>query len=247
MQNKNCAEIIDLEKQRSVLRLDRMAMRKKLKRSEEHIVRAFKISSNEIIQMIEEDKDINLEITDYIAKKTVTSITDAVIRLIEIKSELATVEASLNSFVETKYNSAIIRDIIGLYFKLWTDKLLSGSVLHMPSIGNCKVIKANAVEIVDWQTSLAIKDKIIEEKGLPFKAIRDLEGKVIGNNGGQHWLSKRFVDGLWLRFAYSVTTSTGSKYKLKTCPEFMSRLADIKNNHKELLVNYPFIKLRTHA
>lgn len=247
LEKRYVKSIRNYNEQLSRLRIERMKMRKKLKRSSSQVYKSFTLSCDEIITIIDSDKPLNLVMKAKMNSKSYTSVNEAISRLIEIQAELTEVQALLDKIVFTKYNQIIVRDILSHAFYEMSLSLLQGEKIVLPKIGSIKVVRSLPLEVVDWKTSNQLKQDLVDANKVPFKALRLADGTIIGNNGGVPWLVKKEVDGLWLTWGRSKKILEYGIFKLKTSKTLAFKLQDLKVNHKDKLYVFPHKKLINHA
>lgn len=77
-----------------------------------------------------------------------------------------------------------------------------------------KDINGNYLFPVSYFKSMQKKKEIIERGGVPFKGIKDENNRIIGNNGGEHWLVYH-TDMLSYKWHWTKSIAMTAKYGSK--------------------------------
>lgn len=159
-----------------------------------------------------------------------------------INSKLNKVNLEINKLNNRNQSYNIFKFIIGQFNKKNSTEILKGETL---SIGfklgeiriqkkrrykgdeNVESMQPHNYKVVNWGESNKLKQELIDKGFTPYKAIKDEEGNIIGDNGGHKWLiyftddysywwywhknSKTMDKGIWVKNArrYSFLPSKG--------------------------------------
>lgn len=131
------------------------------------------------------------------------TLVDIINKISHINIKLSKINYELNKLKERTQKYPLYKFIIAQQNKLNSSEILKGETLNLGfRIGAIRIQKKKRYKgdenvenfdphnykVVNWGESNKFKAELIKRSILPYKAIKDVNGKIIGDNGGHKWL-----------------------------------------------------------
>lgn len=167
---------------------------------------------------------------------------------IEIKKLTSPIKYKLKTQIPYKK----FKQIIELYNDMMMHEILMGNKMHLgQGLGHIYIIElerkikksasGNYYTYPNWNASLTLKQKLIDEGKIPFETIKDKEGNIIGNNGGENWMV--YYDDKFICKFYWSKGKKGNNIVIKNVNRYIfkptgERKVSIKEYKEKFNINY---------
>ncbi len=155
----------------------------------------------------------------------------------KIRKELAVIDSGI---ITAKVYKAIIKKFNS---KILDWLLRGGYLLRVKGLSFIAVRTKENLSTkrrIDWGTSNKRKKAIIERGEIPFQSIKNEAGEIIGNNGGEHWLTymdKRYDTWYYWNKSKSIIVNC-SLYSFSVPYKNIARLGKIINGDSLAYLKY---------